>query len=392
MQSRAIPFIIFMLALSSSVCFGQVPAEKGLGSTKPGGVGAVSFPYVAEIVGKSVNIRSGPGMNYYRCGRLSNPDRVMVVGQEFGWSRIEPPRGSFSWISKQYIKPEPNEPGIGIVTGDEVHVWAGSRYLEPIHSVSLQRKLNIGDTVGLLGEEKGDYYKIAPPAGVYLWVSTQYTQYLGPAEQVKLTSLAAQSRPVAAAAVPVMLATEAEKLKRYYKLSEQVEAEHRRPATKQNYADIKQALLVITKDPNAGKAARYARFLAARIKSFELAIGADEEVQLQDSELAQRREQIRKTHRSMLGVIRDLGRFAVIGRLKPSQIYGSQEGRRRHLVVDGDGRLICYAQPAEQFGQIDLEQFGGRKVGLVGSIEADVQSGISLVRFTEIVDLDRAED
>ena len=56
-----------------------------------------SFPYVAEITGNDVRIRSGPGTNFYDCGKLYKGDRVEVVSTQLGWSRIVPPADSFSW-------------------------------------------------------------------------------------------------------------------------------------------------------------------------------------------------------------------------------------------------------------------------------------------------------
>ena len=99
------------------------------------------------------------------------------------WSKIQPPPGSFSWISSQYVKIDPTNQSIGIVTGDDVRVWAGSDRVRPEVSTSLQGKLSKGEKVKLLGEELNNYYKIAVPSlpDAYLWISTQYTKPI-PAE------------------------------------------------------------------------------------------------------------------------------------------------------------------------------------------------------------------
>ena len=127
-----------------------------------------SFPCVAEVTGTDIYLRSGPGMNFYRCGKLSIPEKLTVVEQKDGWSKVTPPAGSFSWISKEYVKFDSEHPETGLITADDTRVWAGSEYVEPMHSTSLQVKLSKGAKVNLLGEEKGDYYKIAPPAGASL--------------------------------------------------------------------------------------------------------------------------------------------------------------------------------------------------------------------------------
>ena len=65
---------------------------------------------------------------------------------------------------------------MGVVTGDNVGVYTGSDTEEAKYSTSKQVVLGRGQTVKLLGEEKDDYYKIAPPQGAYLWVSSQFLQ------------------------------------------------------------------------------------------------------------------------------------------------------------------------------------------------------------------------
>jgi uncharacterized protein YgiM (DUF1202 family) len=183
-------FIILVCLISSaSVGFAQQPSASPQESvsTTDAEANEPSFPYIAEITEDNVNIRSGPGTNYYHCGKLNTGDRVKVVASKHSWSHIVPPDGSFSWISKQYISIEPNNPRIGVVTGEAVRVYAGSDFLKPMHSTTEQLELNKGDKVELMGEEMDDYYKIVPPTGAYLWVLTQYTKPLGAAGEFTVT-------------------------------------------------------------------------------------------------------------------------------------------------------------------------------------------------------------
>jgi len=123
------------------------------------------FPYTAQVVGDDVNIRSGPGTNYYECGRVNTGDTVEVIGHQAGWLQIVPPAGSFSWVAMQYISINADAPTTGIVTGEGVVVYAGSDYVLPMHSTTKQVMLNRGDKIKLLSEEMDEYYKIAPPQG-----------------------------------------------------------------------------------------------------------------------------------------------------------------------------------------------------------------------------------
>jgi len=174
--------------LAGSTAIGQPPetpaveeSEKSTDKTA-----AQTFPFMAEITGDNVYFRSGPGTNFYECGKLNKGDKVKVVSKQFSWYRIVPPPKSFAWISMKYVKPDPANPDYGILTGDRVRVYAGSSRVPPHYSTSLLGKLNEGDRVRLLGEQLDDYYKIACPASTYLWVSTYFTKPLPP-EKKKTT-------------------------------------------------------------------------------------------------------------------------------------------------------------------------------------------------------------
>ena len=395
MQSHINLLLLACLAVFTSVGFAQKavslpdePVSDGL--FHDGEETVLSFPYIAEITGDDVYIRSGPGTNYYRCGKLNKADRVKVIGSQFSWTRIVPPVGSFSWISKQYVSIDPNNPGVGIVTGDAVRVYAGSDKLKPIHSTTLQLKFNKGDRVKLMGEEREGYYKIVPPTGAYLWISTKYTKQLGPAGQVSLAVEPKTKTEVKAdvvAVVPTKISVEAKALEEYYALEKQIESERTKPIAQQNYANIKKALTEISSNKNAGKAARYAGFAIKQIERLELALEVTKAVQLQNAQLQQVQERIDKARAARLAKVRDLGRFAVIGKLQTSNVYGSEKELKHYRITDDSGKTICYALPADSASKMDLSKFIGSKVGLVGTIEPHPQTAGALVRFTEIAKL-----
>jgi hypothetical protein len=391
MQSRIKFFILVCLAVL--VCQGRlgVAQETAALSETPASAadsnegGVLSFPYVAEVTGDDVYIRSGPGTQYYSCDKLNKSDRLRVVNSRYSWSRIVPPVGSFSWISKQFVGIDPNNPGVGIVTGDTVRVYAGSEHLKPIHSTTMQLRLNKGDKVRLMGEVKGDYYKIAPPEGAYLWVSTRYTKPLGPVDEITVEPQVGPNESLAV--VPAKMPAEAEKLKEYYALEKQVKAERDKPILEQNYADIKKALAELAGNKEAGKAARYCQFALKQIERFELALAVEKEVRLQDAQFQQIKDQIEKARATKLTEVRDLGKFAAVGQFQTSNVYGPEAELIHYRIIDDSGKTICYALPSGSASNKDLSGFLGRKVGLVGTIEPHPQTAGALVRFGEIVEL-----
>ena len=382
MKSYRTFFIFVISAGVVSVCFAQGPVTE---SADANAAGLPAFPYTAEITGDNVYVRSGPGTNYYVCGQLNRGERVKVVSWfKNVWSRIVPPTGSFSWISRQYVTLDPANPGIGIVTGDAVRVYAGSEDGNPMHSRTMQLKLDRGEKVKLLAGETGDYYKIAPPASAYLWVSTRYTQPVGAPGEVG-PKVEPKTEPKVV--VPTGISVEAEKLEEYHALEKRIETERARPIAQQNYVDMKKDLIEIASNEEAGKAARYAEFALKQVKRFELALEVERTIRLQDAQLQQTQQQIERARRIRLAEVQDLGRFAVVGQLQTSSLYGTERGLLHHRVIDASGKILCYTLAAGPASNMDLSRLVGRKVGLLGTIEAHPETGQALVRFTDIVEL-----
>lgn len=378
MNSKINPIIIICLITCVSVSFAQEAVETPAANADSNEV------YVGEIVGDNVNIRSGPGTNYYVCTKLNKADRVKVVGSQFSWTRIEPPAGCFSWISKHYVSADPANPGIGIVTGDSVRVYAGSTTKQPIHSTRLQGKLSKNDMVKLLGDVQEDYYKIAPPVFAYLWVSTKYVKQIGNVEDVPLIVESSKTVMEPVAPAPDVVS----QLKVFRSLQKSIDAEKKKPLDKQNYTDIKNALIEIANDSQADKAARYAKFTVKQVEGYELAGEVDKAVKLQAQQLLETIERIEKARATKLEQLPDLGDFAAVGNFQVSSIYGSEPELRHYQLIDEDGKIICFALPDESASDMNLDEFLDEKVGLLGRVTPHPQTAGALVKFTKVVELD----
>jgi uncharacterized protein YgiM (DUF1202 family) len=331
------------------------------------------------ITGDDVFVRSGPGTDYYQCGKLLKGDRVTVVKEEGGWSLIVPPLGSFSWIHMQYICVSLNDRTEGVVTGDQVPVYAGSELVAPIHSTTRQVVLRRGDKVKLLGEERDGYLKIACPAGAGLWVSSRYIR--------PITDQPA-SRPTQTVAKPTQQEVgDAYRMDEFNKLLEQFNAETAKPLTKQDFTAIKRSLQSIVDDKKATKASLYARLLLARIANCEVAKQAQVDLEKQEKALADALAKIEKSKQDQLKLTPDISRFCVVGRLERSSLYDDPAGPRRCKVVADDGSLLCFAQASQEASGQDMEALLGQKVGLVGTIKPNPATGTALVEFTEAVKL-----
>lgn len=391
-------FVSFLMTFAV-LCFAETQAQTSQAENDLNV--SPEFPFYAQITAGDVYIRSGPGTQHYFTGKLNKGDTVKVLGQKFTWSLILPPKGSFSWISKQYVAIDSSNPDIGIVTGDEVRVYAGSEFVAPIHSDRVQVKMNKGNKVHLLGEEIGDYYKITPPDGAYLWVSTEYTSPL--AEPVRVQPAPAQTKPAetpvsepqprvvkppAAAPESVVVRNiegpESEQLKLFYALQDVVEAERKKPLNEQDYSRVKKNLEQIAGNSKSPKASRYAKFLIEQIKCYELAAAVEKADSRQNDQLNSLYQKIEDAHETKMTQMQDLGRFSVVGTLKKSSVYGPQPDMLRYIITNPAGKIICYAVPVGSAASIDLSQMFGKDVGLVGKIEPHPQTASALVKFTDI--------
>ncbi len=141
---------------------------------------AESFPYTAYVRSDDVNVRSGPGDNYYPVSKLNRGDAVEVYRHDpGGWYAIRPPAGSFSWVSGEFLKPTGGN--TALVIGERIVARVGSSFSD-VRDV-IQIRLERGEEVEVIeakrfntGPAAQTWYKITPPAGEFRWVSGKFVE------------------------------------------------------------------------------------------------------------------------------------------------------------------------------------------------------------------------
>ena len=407
-----------IIVLVCGLCLPVIGAQPG--NTAPAAeanaMNLPAFPFLAEITGDDVYVRSGPGTQYYNCGKAGKDEKVKVVGNKFSWLQIVAPTGSYSWISKQYVQIDPQNNTSGTVIGEAVRVYAGSDEVQPMHSTSMQVKLNKGDKVTIVGEEKDGYCKIAPPEGAYLWVSSQHAKPLGTlmapaqtttsvmpttAHPVPATPFPANSgslKPQASSPnepndpnmpspAPAPITLEEQRMSQVQVLKEKVEAERTKPAADQNFADIKKELMEVAGDKQSPRAARNAQSLLKVIERCELSQEIAKAVKVQEEQFGKTQQQIESAKNEQLSKFEDKSIFAVIGKLLESPLFAETPGAKYYRVVDENGKTLCYARPTGVIADVDLSKFVDKKVGLVGTTEANAEMGEAVVQFTNIIEV-----
>ncbi|MFZ9010661.1 MAG: SH3 domain-containing protein [Anaerohalosphaeraceae bacterium] len=421
MISVAVLFSLFLSFPAVAVDNSATPKIAGLPAD-------VQYPFMAKVTGNDVYVRSGKGTAYYACGKVNLDDQVTVVGEAFGWAEIIPPEGSYSWIHKNYVDVEDDQPTVGVLTGDNVRVWAGSDNIEPMRSSSMQTKLNTGEIIELFADQPadGDYYKIKPPAGAKLTINCALLEYVGPAASPKPVAIPPRTAAEKPVDLPASTETEApvfgnlteekaptetqaepadepdaaqdaekaepskpeaedsENLKACYALATKIDQELQKPLAEQNYDSIKQAVEAIKGDTTDSKAVTYAQILLERIVRYELAISVINTLKQQDESLATAKEKIEKARQAELKSVHRDADFIYTGVLKVSHVYTKKTGRKRYLLQGPDGKILCYAVPTTEKVAGQFEALLGKRVGVQGTVSSDTKSLVTLISATGV--------
>lgn len=146
-----------------------------------------TFPYRATIDVDAEPVRSGPGPRYDVTTDLPRGTEVVVHRHDpGGWVMIAPPAGSFSWISADDVRIDPQNadrlgqstPVPAVVTARTALVYVGSEL--NLSRQVVQRRLTEGDPVSILGEgmlpaenRALRYFRITPPTHEYRWITAR---------------------------------------------------------------------------------------------------------------------------------------------------------------------------------------------------------------------------
>ena len=372
---------IALLLASAAVC---VPAAAAPADE--------TFPHTGQIKGNNIYVRSGPNLRAYPVAKLSAPARVTVIGRSNEWLRIAPPAGVFSVISKQYVKLSADGT-TGTISGDRVRVRAGSDLVtlgDITKHWAFQRHLNAGDVVTIVGEG-GDFYKIAPPDRVVVWISAEYVSSgvagsaaLPPlprttADRPRPPSSPADAAPAPDAVASVAAFDEAEKV---------LAIEYKKPFDQRDFESVLENYLAIRTQPGTplgaavGARIRSLRQAIDRRRRLQAALDNAKEIRQRHQELRDRRDALAKSQ-PPLAPKRPLAR----GVLEPSLLFPGGARPQRFVLRDPDSGVVnAFVQSAG--GRIDLKKFTGKLVGVYGTVTRDDAHGRDSIEAEKIEILD----
>ena len=187
---------VFSASIFGALCATGVSAQVAPPSAQPE-VANSRFQFLGATNAASVQIRSGPGENYYATAKVDKGMPVTVVGVKFDWLKIVPPEGSYSVVAKAFVSRE-GAASTGKVTADTLNVRAGSNMV-PM-KVTVQCKLQKGAEVQIIGEQD-EYYMIKPPAEAYLYI---HQKFVDPVKQINEKPIASAAGNNAPTTRPIM--------------------------------------------------------------------------------------------------------------------------------------------------------------------------------------------
>ncbi|MCK5012339.1 MAG: SH3 domain-containing protein [Candidatus Omnitrophica bacterium] len=127
------------------------------------------FPFLAEVTGDQVNVRSGQSANFERLCQLNKGDEVVVLEKGYSWYKIQIPPTAKSFVSKKYVQYLGQN--AGGVTAQRVNIRAGAG----IHYTVLGQ-LAKGEQI-YIEEELDEWYRIAPVAESHGWIIDKFLSF-----------------------------------------------------------------------------------------------------------------------------------------------------------------------------------------------------------------------
>ncbi len=125
------------------------------------------FPFLAQVIKESVNVRAGPNTNFEKIDKLSKGAQVVVLGRSYEWYKVQPRATTKAYIRSDYLKVKEGE-DVGVVWGDNVNIRCSANS----NAASLG-EVKKGTPVRILGQTNG-WSRLAPVAGTAAWIHQDF--------------------------------------------------------------------------------------------------------------------------------------------------------------------------------------------------------------------------
>ena len=373
-------------------------------------VALAAAPYEGVITGNDVYVRSGPGTGAYACAKLSAPARVTVVGQLDSWLKVLPPKGCYSVVSKDFVKPDATGKA-GTITGDNVWVRAAG-VLRDADFFTLQSRLNTNNTVEIIGQS-GDYYQIKPPKDAHFWIAAQFVKRADAAAgtaEAPTGSVPATGGTVSVGVVPRNESTDGETtlpttapvprpaatggevqipvgMEQFAAAEKLLLAEYKRPVSDRNYDSLLAAYNAVNVTGDNENLKKYVDFRVSLITADIQRRKDLGEVNKLVGDVRQREQELRLAQarlQSEAPTTRPITSYAAQGILLVSDLFpGTAAATQRYIIRDRVTYFInAYVQCMT--GAVNLDNCVGKYVGIIGSTKFDKNLGLDVVEARDV--------
>lgn len=130
---------------------------------------AEDFPFTGIVqVGNQLNVRSAPNLEAKPYGRLKNGDRIVVIGEDGEYYKIQYPKQLQAWIAS-WLLLDNGKNKVDVVARNDVNVRSGPdlRYTDIA-------KLAKGTKVQIFEVNSKKWAQINPPTEAVAWLSKKY--------------------------------------------------------------------------------------------------------------------------------------------------------------------------------------------------------------------------
>ncbi|MCH8804806.1 MAG: hypothetical protein IH986_01805 [Planctomycetes bacterium] len=363
--------------------------------------------YWLRVTSERVNLRSRPDANSVVVTRLARDALLRAAQERFGWHRVRPPTGVFSYVAAEFVDQRAPDRGIVSVRTGRLRVRVGSSVarLDPMKH-ELQTLLKRGSEVRILGRD-GDWLRIVPPQDVQFFVSADHVERVddevaarlraaatAAAERAKQPGAESAEKNETGQASPEGLDLSGAWGQRLAMVETAIQAEGRKPMESRAWAELIGRLRPIAdqrREPTVARlAAEWIGTLELRVASRSAALAAREieRAEARDRARFQREiERIRQTR----AAAESHREFQATGQLLRSHLKREQKAERRYMLRDPlTGRVVAYVERARS-EMPSLESFVGKFVGVRGVAKTDAKLGADIIRVSEVLLLQRDE-
>lgn len=126
---------------------------------------AADFPFIGNINGDSINLRSQASTNSASLTKLKKETKITVSGERFDWYKVSLPKTVLCFINRKYVKN-------GVVVADRVNLRASAS-----QEAEILGQANKGMEVEIVKTE-AEWYGISVPDGhAFGWVHKKFVDY-----------------------------------------------------------------------------------------------------------------------------------------------------------------------------------------------------------------------